>query len=179
MAKTRLIRTPDEDNGTLSFVYRAPNNEGGHEVTETVTVAVDDVYGDGTMKALKKLPNGQMAIKTFMAGMNTRFGDVVYQTKDPNEGMQRIKEAVEQVKSGQWSLSRGAGSTKPTLFHRAIAQIKGITPEEAKARYEALPEKDQENMKHSAKIAAAKAEIRAKDLEQKAGQEEPSALDNL
>lgn len=181
MAQKRIDRKKDLATGSVTFTNL--------ENSESTTYSVDDVFGKGAWAALGALSNGAMAQQAMLHSLNAFGGDAA--ADKTVDAISAINARVQSVMDGNWTM-RGEGSgsgPRVTVVDQAVAEVKGITPEEAcaaiiaKAEATGVEPKDiRKGLRKNSRVAAAIAKIqadRAKAKAKAAGKEAADATDEL
>lgn len=187
-----LIRETDAENGTVTLYPRYKKNHDKHPgelAADKVEVTLDDLFGQGTLKALKKLPNGEMAVEAMLRGTQTKVGDTVAQNmgEDAKEVSRRMQAIIDQIKAGTWNATRGGGASgrvgkEVRQIGKAIARLRGYSEDEAIQKVQQIKKdspEDFKGLKSEPTVIQYWNEVIAEENKANAAQDDSGILDKI
>lgn len=100
--------------------------------------------------------------RLFMHGASQKIGDSYASVKgDHKQAKANAEEVINLLYSGEWTGEREGGGPRLAELAEAIAKIKGVDVERARAAVEAATKEERETWRSNAKVKATVAQIRA------------------
>lgn len=125
---------------------------------QTITFAFDD-GGEEAVLDIGKLPE-HIKLHLMMHGASQKHGDSYAGNKD--KARELVEGVYASLVNGEWSV-RGEGGPRVTQLARAVAQVTGKPLDEIVEKLAELEKDDRKRLQATPAIAAALAEIKAKD----------------
>jgi hypothetical protein len=98
-------------------------------------------------------------------GASSKVGDAAAGCDLPSDAAMAVETILASLAQGKWSMRKASSAVGMTDFLTALAQVKGYTTDEEKARLRtnvaALSDTDRDTMRKAPKVAAIMAELRA------------------